>query len=115
LKSKYKNIKTTRKINGEVVTFDSKKEAKRYDELYILLNSGKIEQLTLQPRFKLLDTLRVKDHRTMPVRYYIADFKYIQDGIEIVEDVKGMKTPMYNLKKHMFLTLYRDRLIFKET
>lgn len=114
MKSKYNNVKTTKKINGDIVTFDSKKEAKRYDELYILLNSGAIEQLTLQPKFMLLTTLRVEGHRTMPVRYYIADFKYIEKGLTIVEDVKGMKTPMYNLKKHMFLDLYRDKLTFKE-
>ena len=114
MKSKYKNVKTTRSINGEVVTFDSKKEAKRYDELYILFRHGKIEQLTLQPRFKLLDTLRVAGHKTMPVRHYVADFKYIENGLTIVEDVKGMKTPMYNLKKHMFLELYRDQLTFRE-
>lgn len=112
--SKYGNIKTHRIINGEKVTFDSKKEGKRYDELYLLLKQGKIQELTLQPKYLLIDTLRMEGHKTMPKRYYVADFRYIKNHITIVEDVKGMKTPMYNLKKHMFLLKYGHELIFKE-
>ncbi len=113
-KSKYKNIPTVRIVNGEEVKFDSKKEAKRFDELYLLYKSGAISDLVLQPKYKLLDTLRVKGHRTMPKRYYIADFRYIKNNIVIVEDVKGMKTSMYNLKKQMFLGIYGEQLTFKE-
>ena len=114
MKSKYRNIKTSRIINGEQVTFDSKKEAKRYDYLYSLLFNGSISGLTLQPKFKLLDTLKVEGHDTMRVKHYIADFKYIKDGNVVVEDVKGMKTPMYNMKKHMFLSMYGKEITFLE-
>jgi len=113
--SKYNAKKDIRIINGETVTFDSKAEAKRYDELYALAIAGKIKSLTLQPRYQLMDTLRIAGHKTMPKRFYVADFRYIdeQDRI-IVEDVKGMKTPIYSLKKQLFLSIYGEQLIFKE-
>lgn len=113
--SKYKNTKVKRMVNGETVTFDSKKEAERYDQLKILLKAGRIVSLRLQPKYLLLDTLRIKGHRTMPKRYYIADFEYIQDGKVIVEDVKGMRTPLYTLKKHLFLSIYGSDVTFLET
>ena len=40
------------------------------------------------------------------VGFYKADFRYMQDGELIVEDVKGMKTPIYNLKKKMIKAIY---------
>ena len=113
--SKYKNTKAKRIVNGAIVTFDSKKEADRYDQLIILARAGKIESLKLQPKYLLLDTLRIQGHRTMPKRYYIADFEYMQNGKVIVEDVKGMKTPVYKLKKHLFLSIYGKNLTFLET
>ena len=113
-KSKYNNKKTTRKVNGETVTFDSLKEARRFDELVLMLKSEKITELTLQPKYLLLDTLRTEGHKTMPKKYYIADFHYIENHITIVEDVKGMKTAVYQLKKHMFLEKYGHELTFKE-
>lgn len=112
--NKYKNIKTHRIINGEKVTFDSKKEAKRYDELYLLLKQGKISELTLQPKYLLVDTLRIEGHRTMAKCSYVADFRYIKNYITVVEDVKGMKTAVYQLKKHLFLAKYGHELTFKE-
>ena len=112
--SKYNNKKTPRQINGEEVMFDSKKEAKRFDELYAMAMLKKITELKLQPKYQIMDTLRIEGHKTMPKRYYIPDFSYMQDGRIIVEDVKGMKTAVYNLKKHLFLSIYGDKLIFKE-
>ena len=113
-KSKYNNKITYRIINGEPVKFDSLAEARHYDKLIILAKAHKITELKLQPKFLLVDTLRVEGHKTMPKRYYIADFSYIQDNQKVVVDVKGFKTPMYNLKKHLFLAKYGSELIFKE-
>jgi len=104
--NKYGNIKVTRIVNGEKVTFDSKKEGRRYDQLLLLLKARKITELKLQPKFLLIDTLRLDGHKTMPKKHYIADFQYKQDGIEIVEDVKGMKTAIYQIKKHLLLAKY---------
>lgn len=81
--------------------FDSKKELERYLELLWLLKAGKIINLILQPRFDLFINGK-------KICTYVADFLYNEIGVEgtIVEDVKAMKTPVYNLKKKMFLASY---------
>lgn len=99
--SKYRNKKTV--IDG--ITFHSKKEAVRYQELKMLEKAGVISGLTLQPKFEICD--RVKwNGKTIPKKFYIADFQYIENGVEIVEDVKGMITSVYSLKRSLFLTKY---------
>jgi hypothetical protein len=98
------------KING--VSFDSKKEAKRYFELKILERAGVISNLILQPKFLLQDGFE-RDGKKYRAIFYIADFEYIQDGKRIVEDVKGVKTDIYKLKKKMFLKKY-PQVVFKE-
>ncbi len=87
---KYSNVKT--KVDG--YTFDSKKEASRFTELKLLLRAGMITKLVLQPKFRI----RVKGQK---ICTYIADFMYERDGKRIVEDVKGVKTPVYKLKKKL--------------
>ena len=113
MKSKYKNIKVTRTVNNEIVTFDSKREAKRYDELWLLAVHGKIEELTLQPKYELLPKFKHEGVTHRPVTY-VADFRYIQDGETIVEDVKGMLTDVYRIKKKLFLKRYGKDITFKE-
>ena len=93
--SKYRSVKTT--IDG--IKFDSKKEAKRYQELKILERVGEVKSLELQPRYDLIVN-------TVKIGFYKADFRYIQDEKEVVEDVKGMKTPIYNLKKKLVKAIY---------
>jgi hypothetical protein len=94
--SKYNNVKTT--IDGHV--FDSKHEAQRYGELVALLNSGWIVDLILQPVF----LITVKDCR---ICKYIADFSYFtNNGHFVVEDAKGIRTPVYRLKKKLVKALY---------
>lgn len=94
--SKYNAIKT--EVDGFL--FDSRAEARRYSELIILERAGEIKSLCLQPVFQLL----VNGER---IGKYIADFKYLdQDGNIIVEDVKGVKTPVYRLKKKLVKAIY---------
>jgi hypothetical protein len=89
VRSKYRAIRT--EVDGKV--FASKKEAKRYAELKLLLKAGAIRELFLQPKFPVT----VND---IQVFTYVADFQYMEaDGALVVEDVKGVKTPMYRLKK----------------
>lgn len=90
--SKYKNVKTT--VDG--IVFDSKKEAHRYAELKLLLRSGAIKELELQPKFTFPLTYRSGRHIT-----YAADFRYNQDGKSVVEDVKGVQTREFKLKEAM--------------
>tara|TARA_R110001599_G_scaffold33832_3_gene108827 strand:+ start:14122 stop:14484 length:363 start_codon:yes stop_codon:yes gene_type:complete len=84
--------------------FDSKREAYRYSELKILQRHGKISNLNMQLRYPLKcgdKVLLIKSEGFPNGRRatYIADFVYEQDGETIIEDVKGMATPVYKLKK----------------
>lgn len=58
--------------------------------------------MQLQPRFILQPRYR-KNNKTIRSIEYIADFSYIDNkGKRIVEDVKGIKTEVYKLKKKIF-------------
>jgi hypothetical protein len=76
-------------ING--YQFDSIKESQRYAELQLLLKAGKIELLTIHPRFKIIDGFEWCGQKIRPT-YYIADFMYWDGevGRMIVEDVKAL-------------------------
>lgn len=109
-KSKYSAVKT--RVDG--ISFDSKKEARRYKELKILEKADEIKSLELQPRFLLQEKFKYNG-KTIRKIEYIADFRYIDEkGNTIVEDVKGMKTEVYKIKKKIFLKIYGENLIFKE-
>ncbi len=111
--TKHGNKKTPRVVNGKIYYFDSAKEAKRYDQLFILLKAKKISELDIQPEFLLHDT-QYHNGKTFSKVKYIADFQYKQNGKTIVEDVKGHKTDTYQVKIKWFLSLYGDKLTFKE-
>lgn len=93
---KYHNDKVT--VGG--ITFDSKKEADRYCELLLLQRAGRISELQRQVKFKLLPTQRGEQRTERPVTY-IADFVYTRDGKVVVEDVKGLKTREYVIKRKL--------------
>ena len=80
--------------------FASKAEAKRYAELKLLEKAGKIAHLKLQPKFMLLvwDCMKEQD---VQIGSYVGDFQYwdVTHEKTVVEDVKGVKTPLYRLKK----------------
>jgi len=92
---KYGAIKTT--VDG--ITFASKGEANRYAELKLMQAAGLISQLELQPEYLIVvNGVRIGS--------YIADFRYIENGELITEDFKGVKTPVYQLKKKLVKALY---------
>lgn len=110
-RSKYNAKKTV--VGG--ITFDSMKEARRYKELKLLEKAGEISHLQLQPKFRLLDGFKYNGETIRPINYF-ADFNYIDaEGNEVVEDVKGKKTDVYNIKKKLFLNKYGERYLFIET
>ena len=88
--TKYKSRPKT--IDG--FYFASTKEANRYQELKLLQLHGAIQDLRLQVAYKIEINGRL-------VCKYVADFVYSEEGNEIVEDVKGFKTQVYNLKKKL--------------
>ena len=98
---KYNNSKTV--VDG--ITFDSKKEAKRYTVLRSLQEGGYIKDLALQVPFELVP----KGNGERAVKY-IADFTYydVEKNINVVEDVKGFKTDVYKLKRKLFKYRYPE-------
>jgi hypothetical protein len=90
--------------------FPSKREAERYRVLKAQLAAGEIWELELQPRY----VLRVMNFETSIIHVvgeYIADFKYRRHGgIEVIEDAKGMKLPLYLLKKKIAEAQYGIRI-----
>lgn len=96
-KSKYGAVKT--EVDG--IVFDSKHEAKRYQELRLLEQAWEITNLRLQVPYILFP--KSKHGRALK---YIADFTYNdRNGQLIVEDAKGVKTPVYRLKRRMMAEL----------
>ena len=92
---KYRNEPT--EVDG--YKFDSQAEARRYRDLTRLRDSGEISQLVLQPRYPIvINGIKVCD--------YIADFSYIGSAGVVVEDVKGIKTAVYRLKKKLMRAVH---------
>lgn len=87
--------------------FDSIAESKRYKELELLQRVGEIQDLQLQPKFLLQESFK-KNGKTYRKIEYIADFKYIENGKTIVEDVKGIQTDVFKLKHKIFEKVYPD-------
>ena len=117
MRSKYHSKKIT--ING--VTFDSRKEAKRYQELLLLERAGAIQDLKRQVEFELIQTQREPDtigkrggvikgkvieHRCS----YVADFVYTENGKTVVEDTKGFKTKDYIIKRKLMLHVHKIKI-----
>ena len=76
--------------------FASKRERKRYEELKILRQTGEVLFFQMQPPFHLTGNVK-----------YVCDFQvYWANGDITFEDVKGVKTPMYLLKKKQVEALY---------
>ncbi len=109
--SKYNAKKIT--IDGH--TFDSKREAERYCELKLFLRAKEIQNLQLQPRFLLQDGFVDKEGNEHKKIEYVADFMYVdKSGKTVVEDVKGVLTDVYKIKKKIFLKIYDDKYYFRE-
>ena len=109
--SKYRNRKLV--MNGE--HFDSMKEAARYQELKLLERAGEIRELKRQVPFVVIPAQRDEKGKVIEREVkYIADFTYIEKGklVRTVEDVKGMRTEVYKIKRK--LMLYRNGIRIKE-
>jgi len=100
VRNKYHN----RKTKG----FDSAKEWRRNQELEALQRAGEISELNRQVPFVLMPSYTIADEttrqgfRTIREIRYIADFTYrLKDGTRIIEDVKGMQTDVFKLKRKL--------------
>lgn len=96
--SKYNAVKC--KKDG--FTFDSKKELARYEELKTLKRGKQIKNLEVHPSIPLVVNGQV-------VCVYKPDFRYHENQkgkwVSITEDVKGVKTAVYRLKKKLLQAL----------
>jgi hypothetical protein len=87
------------------IRFASKKEGNRYRELKLMRAGGEISDLRLQVPYTLKNgsaplLIRSEGYPNGRQIKYIADFVYIdKSGNEIIEDVKGMRTQIYKIKK----------------
>lgn len=91
--------------------FDSQAEITRYRQLKELLEAGLIENLEFQLAFEC----RIENH---PMFRYLSDFAY--DVVDpttgaviesIIEDVKGLKTPVYRLKKKIIEAQHKIQIV----
>lgn len=117
-----------KKVTIDGITFDSKKEAKRWQELSLLQKTGKISDLQRQVKYVLIPAQYEPsmEHYTKGKNKgklkrgklierecaYIADFVYTDNGTgdTVVEDTKGMRTPDYIIKRKMMLYLKEIRI-----
>lgn len=101
MRPKYRNMKI-KTVDG---TFDSAKEFSRWVELKCMERAGKITLLKRQVPFTLLHSQKGSTRTERPVKY-IADFVYEQDGKLVVEDVKGVRTKEYVIKRKLMLKVH---------
>ena len=106
--AKYKN----KKIIVDGIAFDSKKEAKRYQELKALEKAGEIYDLRLQVKYPLIPAQYgiIDGNKRKCIERevtYIADFVYKDKYGQVhVEDAKNpylRKEPRYVMKRKMML------------
>lgn len=85
---KYRNTPTH--LNGQ--RFDSKGEARRWQDLQLLERAGQITSLRRQVSHRL------EVNGTL-IAFYRSDFEYVERGKHVVEDFKGVRTPEYRIKR----------------
>ena len=102
--SKYNNKKTI----VDNIKFDSKAEANRYIELKMLEKARKISDLELQPKFILQEKYINNKGEKIRAITYKADFCYLEGNKIVVEDVKGVETKEFKIKRKLFENKYRD-------
>ena len=103
--SKYHSEKC--RIDGLI--FDSRKEARRYKELCLMLRAGVISRLERQVSFELIPVQRDANRKILERAVtYKADFTYWENGKYIVEDVKSeaTRTREYIIKRKLMLKVY---------
>jgi hypothetical protein len=94
-RSKYRNVPVT--VDG--YQFDSKLEAKRFKELELLQKGGAITKLEFHKHWDL-------HVGGIKLGYYESDFSYEEDGKTVIEDTKGVRTPIFAWKRKHVLAEY---------
>lgn len=108
----YKN-KTNKYSNEKIIVdgieFDSKLEARRWQQLNLLQKAGNIKDLRRQIKFELQPSY-IKNDKVIQSINYVADFVYydLNKRQFIIEDTKGYKTEIYKLKKKILEYKYPE-------
>jgi hypothetical protein len=100
----------SRKITVDGITFDSRKEYRRFCELSLLERAGEITDLQRQVKFELIPSQRIDGKVVERPCTYIADFVYKQAGETVVEDTKGYRTTDYIIKRKLMLWVHGIRI-----
>lgn len=102
-----------RKDSRGAIRFDSQREARRYDELMLMLKAGDIRKLKLQPQYTLQESYVTPEGERVRAMRYVADFSYERrdargNWYPVVEDVKSRATAtqVYRNKKKMMREIY---------
>ena len=99
--SKRRNKYHAKRVFEDGIMFDSKWEHKRYRELRLLQRAGEITELEVHPSYPIVwpESEMVPFRDEFKICTVILDFKYVDgNGKVIVEDTKGMRTALSNLK-----------------
>lgn len=104
--SKYGSTKV--EIDG--IKFDSKIEARYYEELKSQQEKEQILFFRIQPRYLLQGPFDKNGKKYRKIEY-VADFEvhHLDGSIEVI-DVKGMETEAFKIKKKLFEKIYPHRL-----
>jgi len=94
-----------RKVTAGGLTFDSQAEHRRWRELVLLEQAGEISHLAVHPAYPLIVN-------GVKVGVYQADFVYTDaNGRRVTEDVKGVKTPVYRLKRKLMWACHQIAIV----
>lgn len=93
---------------------DSRKEARRCNDLHLLLRAGAISDLEQQPKYMFtINGVPVTALNGRQLRF-TPDFRYRENGQLIVEDTKGVRTTDYQLRAAFFRALHPE-IVLRET
>lgn len=107
---KYRNEKTD--VDG--IRFDSRAEAARWVQLVRMQQAGEIADLRRQVTFELVPSVKFFGaKRATPAIRYVADFGYtdVRANLPVIEDVKGMLTRVYKIKRHLMKHLFNIDIV----
>ena len=93
--------------------YDSKREHKRARELQFMQMDGQIRNLREQVKYVLIPAQRDAHGKLLERECaYKADFVYEDNnGKTVVEDSKGMRTPLYVVKRKLMLQVHGIKIV----
>ncbi len=101
---KSENKYGNRRFTNDEGRWDSKREYARWCDLKLLQAAGKISELRRQVVYELLPQCVLAGRRHRPIRF-VADFVYVEDQALKVEDSKGFRNRLYQLKRRLMWQL----------